>query len=133
MKTLVMLYLIYLSWGTVGQGRVSFLEMSRYLRRSKTQTKNDLLKLADDGLIEIITLYSDAGAKKYFAQLSHTGDEFLMQNFDAAVLQYHEHVAMVIADIQAASSQAPYSPKKMSKKTIAAIQAGQLSVEFDDD
>lgn len=133
MKTLVMLYLIYLSWGTVGQGRVSFLEMARYLRRSKTQTKNDLLKLANDGLVDVIEFYSDAGAKKYFVQLSSNGDDFLMQNFDAAVLQYHEHVAMVIADIHAARNSVPYAPKKMSKKEIAAISAGQLIMEFDND
>src|SRR5688572_17233411 len=125
MKTLVMLYLIYLSWGTVGQGRVSFLEMARYLRRSKTQTKNDLLKLASDGLVEIITLYSDAGAKKYFAQLSPQGDDYLMQNFDAAILQYHEHVASVIADIQERNAGAQYTPTKLSKKAIEAAINGQ--------
>lgn len=127
MKTLVMMYLIYLSWGTVGQGRVSFLEMARYLRRSKTQTKNDLLKLADDGLVEIITLYSDAGAKKYFVQLSSEGDDYLMQNFDAAILQYHEHVAMVIQEIQ--STPRPYEPAKLTKKELKAIASGQMKME----
>lgn len=129
MKTLVMLYMIYLSWGTVGAGRVSFLEMARYLRRSKTQTKNDLLKLASDGLVDVVALYSDAGAKKYFAQLTEKGDEFLMNNFDAAVLQYHEHVAMVIADIQARDNGTEFAPKKMSKKAIEATLAGQLKLE----
>jgi hypothetical protein len=129
MKTLLMLYMIYLSWGTVGQGRVSFLEMSRYLRRSKTQTKNDLLKLASDGLVDIITLYSDAGAKKHFVQLTSFGDDYLMLNFDAAQLQYHEHVMFVISEIQLAASQAEYVPKRMGKKEIKAIQAGQQKLE----
>lgn len=133
MKTLVMLYLLYLSWGTVGQGRVSFLEMARYLRRSKTQTKNDLLKLASDGLVDVMALYSDAGAKKYYVQLSDVGDAYLMQNFDAAILQYHEHVAMVIADIQAANKGNIYAPKRMNKKELAAIAAGQIALDLGDD
>jgi len=129
MKTLVMLYLIYLSWGTVGQGRVSFLEMARYLRRSKTQTKNDLLKLARDGLVDVTMFYSDAGAKKYFAQLSPQGDDYLMRNFDAAILQYHEHVASIIAEINERNAGLQHAPKKLSKKSIEAALNGQLKME----
>ena len=115
--------------GTVGQGRVSFLEMSRYLRRSKSQTKKDLLYLANEGLIDVIALFSDAGAKKYYVSLTDVGDEYLMQNFDAAIAEYHLHVAEVINAIRAEVSNAPFTPKRMSKKQISAAQTGQLKME----
>lgn len=129
MNTLLILYLIYLSWGTVGQGRVSFLEMARYLRKSKSGTKNDLVFLASEGLIEIITLISDAGAKKYFAQLSPKGDDYLMQNFDAAVEKYHLHVAETILAINAERKNAEFEPRKMSRKEAKAIASGQMKLE----
>lgn len=129
MNTLLILYLIYLSWGTVGQGRVSFLEMARYLRKSKSGVKNDLIYLASEGLVEIITMISDAGAKKYFVQLSAKGDDYLMQNFDSAVLKYHEHVAMVIQEVKEASKLLPYEPRKMTRKEAKQIAAGQIKME----
>lgn len=129
MNTLLVLYLIYLSWGTVGQGRVSILEMARYLRRSKTQTRNDLFALADSGLVEVITLYSDAGAKKYFAQMTSLGDDFLMERFDAAIDVYHQHVAETILSIKERAKDSVFEPKRMSKKERAAIEAGQIKME----
>ena len=129
MNTLLILYLIYLSWGTVGQGRVSILEMSRYLRRSKSQTRSDLFSLADSGLVEIITLYSDAGAKKYFVQLTSLGDDFLMQRFDAAIDVYHQHVAETVLAMKERAKESEFSPKRMSKKERAAIAAGQMKME----
>lgn len=129
MNTLLILYLIYLSWGTVGQGRVSFLEMSRYLRKSKSGVKNDLIYLASEGLVEIITMISDAGAKKYFVQLSAKGDDYLMQNFEAAMLKYHEHVAMVINEVKEQSKLSTYEPRKMSRKEAKAIASGQQKLE----
>ena len=129
MKTLLVLYLIYLSWGTSGAGRVSFLEMSRYLRRSKSQTKSDMLFLAKSGLVDVVALFSDKGAKKYFVQLSETGEDYLMQNFDAAIDMYHLHVAETILSIQEASKEANYEPRKVSKKELEAINAGQMKME----
>ena len=129
MKTLLILYLIYLSWGTVGQGRVSFLEMARYLRKSKSGVKNDLMYLASEGLVEIITMISDAGAKKYFVQLSPKGDEYLMQNFDAAILKYREHVAMILSEVKEQSKLSPHEPRKMSRKEAKAIASGQQKLE----
>lgn len=129
MKTLLVLYLIYLSWGTSGAGRVSFLEMSRYLRRSKTQTKIDMLFLAKEGLVDVIALFSDAGAKKYFVQLTPKGDDYLMQNFDVAIDMYHLHVAESVLVMNEKMKDSSYEPKKMSKKEIEAINAGQMKME----
>jgi len=125
MNILLILYLIYLSWGTVGQGRVSLLGMSRYLRCSKTHMRNIALKLAQDGLIELIETFTDAGSKKIYMQLSAQGDDFLMQNFDAAIDTYHKHVAETIAVINARAKEASHAPRKMSKKELAQIAAGQ--------
>lgn len=123
-----MLYLIYLSWGTVGQGRVSFLEMARYLRRSKTQTRNDMFALANEGLVDCVEVFSVNNAKKYFVSLTDKGQDYLMSNFDAAVLQYHQHVAETIAAIkakQATGGHGEYEIRKLSKKERQAIAAGQ--------
>lgn len=117
--------MIYLSWGTVGQGRVSILEMARYMRRSKTQMRDDLFVMADNGLVDIVTLYSDKGAKKHFVQLSDDGDAYLMLNFDAAIAQYHQHVAETILIISERSKTASYDVKKLSKKEREAIASGQ--------
>lgn len=125
MNTLLVLYLVYLSWGTVGQGRVSILEMSRYLRCSKTHCRKLMFGMANDGLIDVIETISDAGSKKLFVQLSAQGDDFLMLNFDSAVAAYHEHVANTIEAIKARYRDGEYSPKKLSRKQREAIEAGQ--------
>ena len=125
MKTLVILYMIYLSWGTAGQGRLSILELSRYLRRSKSQMRNDILYLAKEGLLEITRLYSDAGSEKLMVQLSAAGGNFLMERFDAAMLEYQKHVAETIEIINMRTRVGASHPQKLSRKQIEAINAGQ--------
>jgi len=128
MNTLLIMYLVYLSWGTVGQGRVSILEMARYLRKSKTATRDNMFQLANEGLLEIIELISDGGQKKYFVQLSSKGDDYLMLNFDAATDAYHHHVAETILAMKAAMNERPFEPRKMTKKELLAIQHGQKNM-----
>ena len=129
MNILLVLYLIYLSWGTVGQGRVSFLEMSRYLRKSKSQTKTDMLKLAEDGLLDVTMLFSPAGARKYFVSMTSAGDDFLMLNFDAAIDAYHQHVAETVLVLQAKMKERPYEThKRLSKRERDAAVNGQLNM-----
>jgi hypothetical protein len=125
MNILLILYLVYLSWGTAGQGRVSLLEMSRYLRCSKTQMRKTAFRLADDGLLEIVKTITDAGSEKLYLQMSTQGDDFLMLNFDAAIDTYHKHVAETILAINARAKEASHAPRKISKKERAAIEAGQ--------
>lgn len=125
MNTLLILYLIYLSWGTVGQGRISILEMARYLRRSKTQTRKDLFYLADEGLVDVVETHTDKGSVKLYVQLSDTGQEYLMQNFDAAIQRYHIHVYDTILAIKLKYKAGEFTPKKLTKKQREAIAAGQ--------
>lgn len=125
MNTLLILYLIYLSWGTAGQGRVSILEMARYLRCSKTHMRKVLFGMADDGLVDVIRTLSRKGSEKLLVQLSDVGNAFLMQNFDAAIDTYHQHVADTVEAIKARYLEAEYAPRKLSKKERAALEAGQ--------
>lgn len=125
MNTLLVLYLIYLSWGTAGQGRVSILEMARYLRLSKTACRNKMLAMADSGMIEIVRTITDKGSEKLFVQLSDAGQDFLMQNFDAAIDTYHVHVSETITIIKMRYSEQPLQPRTLSKKERQAIAAGQ--------
>lgn len=125
MNTLLILYLVYLSWGTVGQGRVSLLDISRYLRCSKTHMRKIAFKMADDGLIEIIETISGRGSRKLFMQLSNAGNDFLMLNFDAAVDSHHRHVALTVEAMKRSYEESGSAPKKLSKKQLEAIEAGQ--------
>lgn len=125
MKTLLILYLVYLSWGTAGQGRVSLLEMSRYLRNSKTTMRKIAFALADDGLIDVIETFTDKGSKKLYMQLTETGEAYLMQNFDAAYGQYQVHVAETIEAMKAKYAQGEFVPRKLSKKQRETYIAGQ--------
>lgn len=125
MNTLLILYLVYLSWGTAGQGRVSFLEMSRYLRNSKTDVRNKAFKLADDGLLEIIETVSAKGSRKLFMSLTDVGNQYLLDNFEAAQGQYHIHVAATIEAIAARHKGDLLTPRPMTKKQRQALLDGQ--------
>lgn len=122
MNTLLYLYLIYLSWGTAGQGRVSILEMARYLRLSKTETRSRMFEMAKLDYVEIIETFSAKNSKKLYVQLASIGEDFLMQNFNAAIDAYHLHVAETIEEIKARYNEGEFIPKKLTKKQIAAIE-----------
>lgn len=128
MNTLLVLYLIYLSWGTAGQGRVSILEMARYLRISKTNCRKRMFGLADDNMVEVIETFSDAGSKKLYVSLSEHGTNFLMENFDASQAAYHLHVAETILAIKAKYNDSEYTPRKLSKRERDALAAGQKEI-----
>lgn len=125
MKTLLILYLTYLSWGTEGQGRVSILEMARYMRWSKTACRNRLLAMANDDLLEVIETFTDRGSKKLFVALSEKGQNYLMKNFDAAIDEHHLHVAETIQAIKERYKEQTYAPRKLSSRELKAIAAGQ--------
>jgi DNA-binding MarR family transcriptional regulator len=127
-KELVLLYYLYLAWGSVGQGKVSILELSRWMRKSKTQMKEDIFKLADMGLIDLHVVQS--AQKKYFVSLSVAGQTHLSDNHKEAYQAYRLHVAETISLIK----QRGYSdkqPQRLSKKEIRAIAAGQKGL-FDE-
>lgn len=125
MNTFLVLYLIYLSWGTAGQGRVSILEMSRYLRISKSACRKRMLAMANDDLVEIHETFSDKGSKKLYVGLSDKGQDLMFQNFDSCVAAYHQHVQETILAIAARQKEVEYAPRKLSRREMKALAAGQ--------
>jgi len=126
MKTLVLLYFLYLEIGGVGQGKVTILALSRYMRLSKSAMKNMLVELAEMGLITVTEKFGNNNYKRYEVSLSVDGQEHLDHNWDAAMVEYRRHVAETIAIINERNSgKYPNTEKKLSKKQAAALLAGQ--------
>jgi len=126
MNTLVLLYFLYLELGGVGRGKVTILTLSRYMRRSKSQMKIDLVPLAENGLIKVYEEYGGGDYMRYKIALSPQGQEHLDNNWDAAMLAYQKHVAETIAIIKERNSgKYPNTEKKLSKKQAAQLLAGQ--------
>jgi len=90
-----------------------------------------MFDMADDGNIEIIQTVTYKGSKKYFAQLTDNGQDFLMQNFDAAIDTYRQHVELTIQAMKERHNE-KYAPRQMSKKEREALAAGQ-KVMFSND
>lgn len=126
MHTLLILYILYLELGGVGQGKVTILTLARYMRRSKSQMKIDLLPLAESGLVKVYEEFGGGNYKRYKIALSAQGQEHLDENWDAAMLIYQKHVAETIAIIKERNSgKYENTEKRLSKKQIEALAAGQ--------
>jgi len=126
MNTLVLLYMLYLEIGGVGQGKMTILKLSRYMRRSKSQMKIDLLPLAESGLVKVFEEYGGGDYKRYHVALSNEGMEYLQLNWSAVMSAYQLHVAQTIELMEERNSgKYPNTEKKLSKKQAAAILAGQ--------
>lgn len=126
MKTLVLLYFLYLELGGVGQGKVTILALSRYMRLSKSAMKNMLEKVSEMGLINVYEEFGGGDYKRYKIALNNAGQEHLDANWDAAQAQYQQHVAETIALIKEKNSgKYVNSDKKLGKKAQAQILAGQ--------
>jgi len=112
----------------VGQGKVSILELARWMRKSKTQMREDIFKLAEMNLIDVHVVQT--AQKKYFVSLSTAGQTHLDDNHKEAYQAYRLHVAETIALIK----ERGYSSKEsrhLSKKEIRSIAAGQKGL-FDE-
>jgi len=126
MNTLVLLYFLYLEIGGVGQGKATLLTLSRYMRRSKSQMKIDLLPLVESGLVKVYEEYGGGDYKRYKVALSNEGQAHLDANWEAAMAAYQLHVAQTIALIkERASGKYENTEKRLSKKQAAALLAGQ--------
>ena len=126
MKTLVLLYFLYLELGGVGQGKITILGLSRYMRLSKSGMKNMLEKVSELGLINVYEEFGGGDYKRYKVSINNAGQEYLDNNWQAAQAQYQQHVAETIMLIKEKNSgKYVNSDKKLSKKTQAQILAGQ--------
>lgn len=125
MNTLALLYFLYLELGGVGQGKVSILALSRYMRVSKTKMKNDLVTWQDMGLINVYEKFGDGKYKRYLISLSVMGQQHLDENWDAAMIAYRKHVAETIALMKERTS-GKYPPdRKLTKAQLKQVAAGE--------
>lgn len=125
MNTLVMLYFLYLELGGVGQGKVTILALSRYMRMSKSAMKTMLEKVHALGYINVYEEYGGGDYKRYKVSLNSNGQAYLDDNWEATMTAYHEHVARTIELIKERNSGKYPSGKKMSKKQADQLLAGQ--------
>lgn len=125
MKTLLLLYFLYLELGGAGQGKMTILALSRYMRMSKTAMRDMLIAVDKLGYINVYEEFGKNNYKTYKVSLNRAGQDFLDDNWDAVLLEYHRHVAETIALINERNSGKYPSDKKLSKKQQAAILAGQ--------
>lgn len=125
MNTLVLLYFLYLELGGVGQGKVTILTLSRYMRLSKSGMKNMLEKVHEIGYVNVYETFGKNNYKVYKVAINSAGQEYLDNNWDAAMTAYKKHVAETIMLINEQNS-GKYAPdKKLTKaqmKQIAAVQ-----------
>jgi len=125
METLVLLYFLYLELGGVGQGKVTILALSRYMRLSKSGMKIMLEKVAELGYVNVYEEFGGGDYKRYKVSLSSAGQAYLDDNWQAALDAYHLHVARTVELIKERNSGKYPSDKKLSKKVLAQIAAGQ--------
>lgn len=130
MKTLVLLYMLYLELGGVGQGKVTILGMSRYMRMSKSGMRDMLEKVADLGYINVYEEYGGGDYKRYKVALNNAGQAHLDENWDAAQVEYRRHVAETLQVISERNS-GKYlnTEKRVSKKAAKQALVGQLKME----
>lgn len=124
MEELVVLYFIDLTYGGVGQGRVSRADLARWFRVSKPTVVKFMDKMVADGLVnehEIGSMKSTGFIVKY--SLTVEGKNWLDDNFPTAYELYRIQVAKIIAAIEAQKPEPEY--RKLTEKEKRQIEAGQ--------
>jgi DNA-binding MarR family transcriptional regulator len=124
LETLTILYFVYLAYGCgrVG-GKVSILDVARWMRVSKTTMKKQLDKMVEDGLLGKQEHWKNGRAYRWDYWLTDVGQAYLDNHSEAAYQAYRLHVAKTIAAIK--RQEAPAEAVPMSKKNVAAENAGQ--------
>ena len=125
MKTLVLLYMLYLELGGVGQGKVTILALSRYMRLSKSAMKEMLKKVSEMALINVYEEYGNGNYKRYKVAINNAGQDYLNANWGAAMLEYQKHVSETIALMKERNSGKYVPDRKMSAKEKRQLLAGQ--------
>lgn len=125
MEQLVVLYFIDLTFGSVGQGRVSIGDLARWFRVSKPTVKRFMDKMCNDGLVHGYRISAKKG-HGFIIKYSQTvkGKQWLDDHYEAAYELYRIHVAHVLAAIEAEKHETP-EYRKLSAKERRAIEAGQ--------
>lgn len=125
MELLVVLYFIDLTFGSVGQGRVSRNDLARWFRVSKPTVAKFMNKMVDDGLVNQHNVSARKGHGfiiKY--SMTRDGKYHLDNHFEAAYDLYKIQVVRVMEAIKAQNaSSVEYG--KLSAKEKRQIEAGQ--------
>jgi len=124
MEILVVLYFIDLTFGAVGQGKVTRSDLATWFRVSKTKVAEDMEKMIETGLVkkhEISSLKSTGFIVKY--SMTVLGKNYLDYNYDSAYQLYRIQVAKVIAAIEAVKPSPEY--RKLGAKEKRQLDAGQ--------
>jgi predicted transcriptional regulator len=125
MEILVVLYFIDLTFGSVGQGRVSRNDLATWFRVSKPTVAKFMQDMIDNGLVK----EHEVSAKKghgFIIKYSMTieGKKHLEAHYEAAYHLYTIQVARVIEAIKAKNKETrEYA--KLSAKEKRQIEAGQ--------
>jgi predicted ArsR family transcriptional regulator len=115
---------MYLAYGCDrAGGRVSILDVARWMRVSKTTMKKELDKMVSSGLLDKQEHWKNGRPYRWDYCLTEVGQIHLDNNSGAAYEAYKLHVAKTIAAIK--RQEAPAEPMPMSKKNVAAENAGQ--------
>jgi len=124
MEVLVVLYFIDLTVASVGEGKVSVLDLAKWFMVSKPTVVSFVAKMIENGLVShhIISAKTGNGfIVKYSITLK--GKQHLDNNYDAAYDLYRIQVAKVIAAIQSRKPAEEYY--RLTAKEKRQIDAGQ--------
>ena len=124
MEVLVVLYFIDLTYGSVGQGRVSVNDLARWFRVSKPTVVKFVAKMIESGLVLQHRITAKTG-NGFIIKYSMTvaGKGLLDNHYDAAYDLYRIQVAKILAAIEADKEPAEY--RKLSEYEKRQIEAGQ--------
>lgn len=123
MENLIILYFVYLAIGTAGQGRVSILDVARWMRTTKPTVKKRLDALVEKEYLTCNVRYSNGKPYQWLYSLTDAGQEYLDNVHQEAYQAYRIHVAKTIEAIKAQTAQTETLPA--TKRQIAAEKAGQ--------
>lgn len=118
MENLIILYFIYLSVGAEGKGRVSILDIARWMRTTKPTVKKRLDKLVKLGYLDNFIQYSNGKPYKWAYSMTDAGEKYLDSVGHEAYQAYKVHVAKTIEAIKASSKSTEIAPvtKKQAKQ-----------------
>jgi len=124
MEILVVLYFIDLTFGSLGQGRVTVNELARWFRVSKPTVVKFAEKMIAEGLIVLHRVSSKTG-NGFIIKYSMTkeGKDHLDYHYDSAYELYRIQVAKTIAAINGQAPESEY--RKLSDSEKRQREAGQ--------
>jgi len=124
MEVLVVLYFIDLTFGSVGQGRVSVSDLARWFRVSKPTVVQFVAKIIESGLVNQHRISAKTG-NGFILKYSMTvaGKTHLDDHYDAAYELYRIQVARVLAAIEVGKDEPEY--RRITAAERRAIEDGQ--------